>query len=108
MAPRSLSPLCSVDNPALIFISSVYRKHLDFNLQVTKFVLTWLPSPLPNPNLSLLPSSPNPSFQKPVLIAVRFMSITRTATPVCMPLSLHVPTTSPVHQSIRSVHSCCL
>uniref|UniRef100_A0A7N5ZV56 Myosin IXA n=1 Tax=Anabas testudineus TaxID=64144 RepID=A0A7N5ZV56_ANATE len=42
---------------------------------------------------------------KPVLIAVRFMSITRTATPVCMPLSLHVPTTSPVHQSIRSVHS---
>uniref|UniRef100_A0A671X7G1 Myosin IXAb n=1 Tax=Sparus aurata TaxID=8175 RepID=A0A671X7G1_SPAAU len=38
---------------------------------------------------------------KPVLIAVRFMSITRTATPVCMPLPLHVPppTTSPVLSS---------
>uniref|UniRef100_A0A4W6C174 Myosin IXAb n=1 Tax=Lates calcarifer TaxID=8187 RepID=A0A4W6C174_LATCA len=39
---------------------------------------------------------------KPVLIAVRFMSITRTATPVCMPLSLHVPAhhqSSPVQSS---------
>ncbi|XP_019729440.1 unconventional myosin-IXa-like [Hippocampus comes] len=29
---------------------------------------------------------------KPVLIAVRFMSIARTATPVCMPLCPHAPT----------------
>ncbi|XP_034541860.1 unconventional myosin-IXAa-like [Notolabrus celidotus] len=38
---------------------------------------------------------------KPVLIAVRFMSITRTATPVCMPHPLHVPTQH--HQSCPSV-----
>lgn len=59
---------------------------------------------------SLLPP-PHPSFQKPVLIAVRFMSITRTATPVCMPLPLHVPAhhqSCPVRQSIWSVHSYCL
>ncbi|XP_008289788.1 unconventional myosin-IXa-like isoform X3 [Stegastes partitus] len=37
---------------------------------------------------------------KPVLIAVRFMSITRTATPVCMPLPHHVPAH---HQSCPSI-----
>uniref|UniRef100_A0A665UUT4 Myosin IXAb n=1 Tax=Echeneis naucrates TaxID=173247 RepID=A0A665UUT4_ECHNA len=37
---------------------------------------------------------------KPVLIAVRFMSITRTATPVCMPLPFHVPNHQ--HQSCPS------
>uniref|UniRef100_A0A673AJ11 Myosin IXAb n=1 Tax=Sphaeramia orbicularis TaxID=375764 RepID=A0A673AJ11_9TELE len=33
---------------------------------------------------------------KPVLIAVRFMSITRTSTPVCMPRPLHVSPLRPV------------
>lgn len=59
----------------------------------------------------IFPSSLHPSFQKPVLIAVRFMSITRTATPVCMPLPFHVPAhhqSCPVRQSIWSVHSYCL
>lgn len=48
----------------------------------------------------LPPSLPTPHFQKPVLIAVRFMSITRTATPVRMPppLPLHVH-----QQSVPSV-----
>uniref|UniRef100_A0A8D3CTT7 Unconventional myosin-IXa-like n=1 Tax=Scophthalmus maximus TaxID=52904 RepID=A0A8D3CTT7_SCOMX len=41
---------------------------------------------------------------KPVLIAVRFMSITRTATPVCMPLPLHVAPLPPA-LSCPSVHS---
>lgn len=57
----------------------------------------------------ICPSSLHPSFQKPVLIAVRFMSITRTATPVCMPLPLHVPAHDQSCPSlILSVHSYCL
>lgn len=61
-------------------------------------------SPLPNPDLSFLPlPPPPPPFQKPVLIAVRFMSITRTATPVCMPLP--TPCCPAHHQScpVRSL-----
>uniref|UniRef100_A0A674PN07 Myosin IXA n=1 Tax=Takifugu rubripes TaxID=31033 RepID=A0A674PN07_TAKRU len=48
---------------------------------------------------------------KPVLIAVRFMSITRTATPVCMPLPLQLSATTihvPSVQRVDPSSHCCL
>lgn len=84
-----------------------------FELQITKSMLTRLPSSLLNPVLSFLPPSlPTPHFQKPVLIAVRFMSITRTATPVRMPPAYHSMCTSNLSRSSVSrsetVRSYCL